>query len=719
MSSTVDSQSNSANVESFNHSSSSFSQSKVNTIGRDLHETHHHYHAVEGSNSWPVRARSGVLGRLWSSIVENFSEFGSTERVPREAIEVLDELHGRENYRVHSARLNQRFAVVKVYHGRRAKESFKKAVKLYKCLLHPSIIRMIAVSSRTCDAPFIVFDSNCETGSVEANIASALTAGLPRSVRLGFQIVGGISAALDYLAANDLPLGSLGPDSFEVYITHEDQVKIGIDSNEQVEKISFDKDDADVLWELLDTLCDRTFRDANRLLYNDERCEEEEFSVSERLESRRSNIEPPNPTMLLSSSSESSSVASPSFSALRRELSWRRSQRGSKTISSVARQYKDRLRLNAGHPYGDSLQLRRLRGGPRRRPIRHRCQGYGREQITLTSNIEDAVLILHSSPSPGEKCLVCGEVVIEEESFQCVCGHADDGFSSTIKCSVCRLWQHRQCAAQNADLRNFVCSFCDPRLQHRYSQEDIGKFKCRLCSKLFKSAFFVKQHIQKRHPEFMNKTATPEALSEEYTSSPTLKFKSSRQRFSACGACRMRRVQCDRKDATSPNSACSNCKERGLKCVDEFADVHHSYRGPTADMMQDFDLSRVPPLALKGINELPSYGGAVAGHAQFHSPPQPLLQSSSAFTFPIANSHNHRVSQGQLQGSHWQPDYQHGSFTTHSTAGKVNSTPIYDSKMSFTSGGPVSFSSDVVMVYGDENLLNAADKLRDAWSYVG
>ncbi|KAJ7582617.1 hypothetical protein C8J56DRAFT_864712 [Mycena floridula] len=53
--------------------------------------------------------------------------------------------------------------------------------------------------------------------------------------------------------------------------------------------------------------------------------------------------------------------------------------------------------------------------------------------------------------------------------------------------------------------------------------------------------------------------------------------KSTRQQFSACGACRMRRVRCDLKDlpiaAAGPHPSCSNCTERGLKCVDEFADV--------------------------------------------------------------------------------------------------------------------------------------------------
>ncbi|KAL0580207.1 hypothetical protein V5O48_001800 [Marasmius crinis-equi] len=62
-----------------------------------------------------------------------------------------------------------------------------------------------------------------------------------------------------------------------------------------------------------------------------------------------------------------------------------------------------------------------------------------------------------------------------------------------------------------------------------------------------------------------------------YSRRPSGQPKSSRQQFSACGACRMRRVRCDLKDLpvplSGPNPACSNCRERGLKCVDEFADV--------------------------------------------------------------------------------------------------------------------------------------------------
>ncbi|KAF8590449.1 hypothetical protein K439DRAFT_87429 [Ramaria rubella] len=48
--------------------------------------------------------------------------------------------------------------------------------------------------------------------------------------------------------------------------------------------------------------------------------------------------------------------------------------------------------------------------------------------------------------------------------------------------------------------------------------------------------------------------------------------KSSRQQFSACGACRIRRVRCDLKDLPDSNT-CSNCQEHGFNCVDEYRDV--------------------------------------------------------------------------------------------------------------------------------------------------
>ena len=82
---------------------------------------------------------------------------------------------------------------------------------------------------------------------------------------------------------------------------------------------------------------------------------------------------------------------------------------------------------------------------------------------------------------------------------------------------------------------------------------------------------------------------SPSRNNTPYARRPSSQPKSTRQQFSACGACRMRRsvshifldwlhslnrplsVRCDLKDlplsTSGPFPACSNCTERGINCV--------------------------------------------------------------------------------------------------------------------------------------------------------
>ncbi|THV05696.1 hypothetical protein K435DRAFT_75688 [Dendrothele bispora CBS 962.96] len=337
----------------------------------------------------------------------NSVEVGSTERVPRESIEVLDELHRRKTYRVHSAKFKQKFTIVKVFQGQQSRENLRNAITWNRRLLHPFIINMIAVSY-SYDTPFIVFDTNCHTGSVEFQLASALTACLSRSIRLGFQIIGGLSGALDYLATSGLPLGSLVADNFEVYITNEGQVKVGVDCSE-VKGASDNQNDEDVLWDLLDILCTKTFGNANHLLYNGY-VEEDPFTY-EPLEPGRKDIKTQGSVSGVFPDPPHDSQSATSISTLRRVLVWKRSERQSQTVASVARQYQDRLRLNSSLPYTDSL--RQVRRGSCQ-SIGHRCQGYeSLEEIILTSNVRDA-LVLHKHFARGLKlCFICGEEVLD------------------------------------------------------------------------------------------------------------------------------------------------------------------------------------------------------------------------------------------------------------------------------------------------------------------
>ncbi|CAE6412034.1 unnamed protein product [Rhizoctonia solani] len=74
----------------------------------------------------------------------------------------------------------------------------------------------------------------------------------------------------------------------------------------------------------------------------------------------------------------------------------------------------------------------------------------------------------------------------------------------------------------------------------------------------------------------LSATATPPTPSNNNSARRDTQPKSTRQQFAACGACRMRRVKCDLKDVNprpGETPMCTNCQERGLKCVDEFANV--------------------------------------------------------------------------------------------------------------------------------------------------
>lgn len=89
------------------------------------------------------------------------------------------------------------------------------------------------------------------------------------------------------------------------------------------------------------------------------------------------------------------------------------------TLEMVSRQFGDVVDL---HPRSSgSLPLpERIGRDVHKTP--HRCAGYKREEITLTSSISGSAIFLHAFPTPQEICKVCGLVVKEREHFRCECG---------------------------------------------------------------------------------------------------------------------------------------------------------------------------------------------------------------------------------------------------------------------------------------------------------
>lgn len=112
-------------------------------------------------------------------------------------------------------------------------------------------------------------------------------------------------------------------------------------------------------------------------------------------------------------------------SAPRRQLVWRSHARAARTLQGVSKEY---ARLLNFRPDDDAnVPLQRSTGAhwPRFRTPR-KCLGYAREEIILTSDISNSEISVHTSPTPGEICSICGAVLGDTERLKCVCGALDE-----------------------------------------------------------------------------------------------------------------------------------------------------------------------------------------------------------------------------------------------------------------------------------------------------
>ncbi|KAK7441997.1 hypothetical protein VKT23_016275 [Stygiomarasmius scandens] len=400
----------------------------------------------------------------------------NTRTVAYEDIDPIDNLHMGPHYEVHSAKLDGQFVVLKVFHGSRADEHLRSALTFSRQFLNPNILRAAAASSPNSCVPFIVFDGSCQANT-ESRIASALTDSLSRSVRLGLTIVSGLSvctfpdavftgsncekAGLDYLFMNDMPPSSFMEQALEIYITDNDIIKIGfgavdLESGLDDDVVDDAADKEDRRWGMFNNLCRKTFGQASHLLHQDEGANREELEpaileILDNFAPSRSTSGPSSSTTRLTEEPSSSSVKP------RRELVWRVPTDRLTTVSAIARHYRRYLQVARIQDTQYPLRYLSAHAGRQSR-IRHRCLGYKKEEISLTTTIDDSAVISRVTPSLHEICSVCGEIV-DNGNFNCICGLEDDGFSATVKCSRCLTWGHLACADAQA---TFICELCQP-----------------------------------------------------------------------------------------------------------------------------------------------------------------------------------------------------------------------------------------------------------------
>jgi hypothetical protein len=159
----------------------------------------------------------------------------------------------------------------------------------------------------------------------------------------------------------------------------------------------------------------------------------------------------------------------------RRELIWKYQKHETVSLENIASQFQDFLRTSSAQ-----LAFNHRRGRYTTKTA-HRCPGYNRIEITLTTDIARSAIVSHLTPTPHEICPVCKETVKDAEIFACICGgdgefahkhkpsscvleltsRADIESIPTIRCSTCSEWHHRPCVNIFEDENwRFECQHC-------------------------------------------------------------------------------------------------------------------------------------------------------------------------------------------------------------------------------------------------------------------
>jgi len=113
----------------------------------------------------------------------------------------------------------------------------------------------------------------------------------------------------------------------------------------------------------------------------------------------------------------------------RRELVWKSQEHETAPLEDIARQFQGFLIT-----FTTELTFNR-RHGRYSTKTAHRCPGYNRIEITLTSDITRSAIVSHLTPTPHEICPICKEIVKDAEIFACICG--GDGKSANKHNAPC------------------------------------------------------------------------------------------------------------------------------------------------------------------------------------------------------------------------------------------------------------------------------------------
>ncbi|KAJ7815879.1 hypothetical protein B0H14DRAFT_3475783 [Mycena olivaceomarginata] len=373
-------------------------------------------------------------------------------------VELIREIGGGPGYLLHAGQNKDLAVIVKVFNKNpTVRQQLESTVALSKELMHPNVLRIKGISPHHSPSHFIVYENGHSTNA-EIPLATALRNDLARSITLGFKMIAEISAGISHLCTQGVWLRSMGVANFHILVDPEDRFFILIDAPQAQEvDTAAPQEPEDTALVVFNALLNKTFISTNRVLHK------------ENIKRDPAIPDPKRHSFLTGNSAATSASSTQNIQGdeltvpPRREYVWRTMDHGRQALEDVS----ERLTVDL------KFHLSRLTRSTRTDGLSaHRCPGYVREEITLTTTILDSAVVAHDTPSPLEECPVCHEVVGLDEAFLCICGDLTPGSRHTIKCRECKVWSHSNCVGNP---RKFTCAFCFRSTTSIQNAKDMGR----------------------------------------------------------------------------------------------------------------------------------------------------------------------------------------------------------------------------------------------------
>ncbi|KAJ7681649.1 hypothetical protein B0H17DRAFT_57199 [Mycena rosella] len=369
-----------------------------------------------------------IYGGTFNHYTAQASSASSTDRdssglpiISDDEILPVRQLRQWATYSLHSAEARGTAVVVKVFHGARANRDWHATSAFSRKLIHPSFLRLLGRSTDDSPTRFLVYNS--VQGTAQNHLASVLKGSLRECIRVGVDMVHGLSLGLIYLTLHKFPVPCLHAEAFDILVSHTGSIVLGIQSETSISEARSELDEGGWV-ELLNLLCRKTFNQAGHALYLE-----------------RDALSTPLPHLDISCLSSQELPDTSESPYLRRELIWRPPPPSTSSLTDIIHQtefFLSRLSSSTAPPIPQYQSTVRSDSA-------HRCTGYHREDVVISSHIRNSYIVHSQAPSLQEICTICDERVEESGHFTCDCGVDDDGFSATVKCGACYAWHHARC----------------------------------------------------------------------------------------------------------------------------------------------------------------------------------------------------------------------------------------------------------------------------------